>query len=321
VPPVNKAILAILALLASFLPLATVAGDDQTPGDDLVETSFSGVVSDSTTLEPIKGVCIYGFDDTYQEYNIDYTNDKGEYYFEFNRGGHYTLYTEHSGYEQATADDTVERNEDTVIDFQLVPKVFDTLIFGIVSDSKTGDPLPEVYIEIYEMVEQDNGDSILTFLDYQITGHDGKYSIEAYEGTFLFSASREDYNDYIAEITVESGEQYRLDISLRQWTTGITGVVMDGSNSGPLMGVTVTLECPWGSFSNTTDENGIFEILLPQGGEHTLKAFKDGYQPFNRDIEVQDSSMNEFDFVMKEALLPGPLLQIVYFILSLIGYI
>jgi hypothetical protein len=298
-----------------------VSADDRTQGDDLIETTFSGIVTDSVTKEPIEGAVVSGFDDFFREMRDAVTDESGEYYLEFNSGGHYTLYAQKDGYYQVMADQTVEIDTDTVIDFQMVPKVNDTVISGVVTDGQTGDPLPNVFIELMELIQGEDGWTSNYYLGYQITDSEGHYSFDAYGGTFLISASLEDYYDYMAEITVLSGERYRLDISLQQWDTGITGVVMDGSNSGPLMGVTVTLEGPWGSFSNTTDENGLYEIMLPQGGEHTLKAFKDGYQPYNRDVDVPDGTMTEYDLVMREAFLPDPLLQIFYYILSLIGII
>jgi hypothetical protein len=204
----------------------------------------------------------------------------------------------------------------------LVPKVFDTSVYGIVTDSVTGAPLRDVYITLWEFVEWEDGWSYTRIADYQ-TKEDGKYSFEAFEGTFVLDAVIEGYDQYHSDVVeLVSGDSLELNIELSQWTRGVTGIVYD-ENGDPMEGVAISLEGDGrrsGEFTATTDENGFYEIRVPWGGQYTLKAFYDGYRPYNEDVQMPQDEMLEQDIDMKKALLPGPLLQIVYFILSLIGY-
>jgi 5-hydroxyisourate hydrolase-like protein (transthyretin family) len=209
------------------------------------------------------------------------------------------------------------------MDLEMAPKVFDTGIYGIVTDSETGTPLAEVYISLYEFIDDQNGQGYQWVSDFQ-TKDDGTYSFEVYEGSFVVSAGKEGYDQYVSDtIVLVSGDSVELNIGLSEWTRGVTGTVYD-ENGDPLEGVAITLEGGngrrAGEFTATTDENGFYEIRVPWGGQYTLKAFYDGYRPYNEDVQVPQDDMLEQDIDMQKAILPGPLLQIVYFILSLIGY-
>ena len=311
-----------LALLICLLSTALVFADENTPGDDLIETTFYGIVVDSVTLEPIEGAYVFGFDDDFREYRGSVTNSKGEYYLEFHRGGHYNLYADHDLYEQGSADATVEMNDKTEMDFELIPKVFDTVIYGTVTDASTGDPLPEVMVNLYEYIEYDDG-GYYQFISYQITGSDGNYSFETYEGVFRVYASKEGYDRIWKEITVGSGEKAHLDIALEQWARGIYGKVTD-QDGNPMEGVAVALETDNRNsieFTTTTDENGDYEIRVPREGQYTLKAFEDGYRPYSEDVRIPPDEMVERDIEMTKARLPDPLLRILYAILALLGII
>ena len=317
-----KSTVIALALLICLLPTALVFADENTPGDDLIETAFYGTVVDSVTLEPVEGAWVYGYDDDFREYRSSRTNSEGEYYLEFNRGGHYNLFADHDLYEQGSADATVEMNDKTEIDFELIPKVFDTVIYGAVTDASTGDPLPEVMVNLYEYIEYDDG-GYYQFISYQITGIDGNYSFEAYEGEFVVYTSKEGYDAILYEITVGSGERYQLDIELVEWARGVFGKVTD-QEGNPMAGVAVALETDNRNsieFTTTTDENGEYEIRVPRQGQYTLKAFEDGYRPYNEDVRIPPDEMVEHDIEMTKARLPDPLLRILYAILALLGII
>ncbi len=317
----NKLPCLLLALMFCLTSLTIVSGDNHTPGDDLIETSFSGTVTDSTTHEPVQSAYVYGFDDDFREYRSSVTDEEGQYYLEFNTGGHYSLYVDNEGYEQATANETVDINTNTIIDFELVPKVYDTRLFGIVSDDGTGEPLSDAFIRVWEIITYEDGESY-SFVQTITTGADGKYSFDLYEGTFQLEVGKEGYDRYFSYyISLESGEQLEYNVELVQWARGVFGTVHD-EDGDPFPGVTVSLESDnrnSNEFTTTTDENGEYEIRVPRGGDYTLKAFIDGYRPYNEDIEVPQDSMVEQDIEMNRALLPDPLLRILYLILSLLG--
>jgi protocatechuate 3,4-dioxygenase beta subunit len=311
----------ILALLFCMMPFLVVDADPNTPGDDLIETSFSGTVLDSETQRPVAQASVYGHDDDYRFMQATHTNEDGRYYLEFKDGGHYTLYVDHPDYEPASDEATVEINTDTEMDFSLVPKVYDTRLFGIVSDDGTGEPLSDAFIRVWEIITYEDGESY-SFVQTTTTGADGKYSFNLYEGTFQIEVGKEGYDRYFSfYISLESGEQLEFNVELVQWARGVFGTVHD-EDGDPFPGVTVSLESDnrnSNEFTTTTDENGEYEIRVPRGGDYTLKAFMDGYRPYNEDIEVPQDSMVEQDIEMNKALLPDPLLRILYLILSLLG--
>jgi len=317
----NKITSLLLAFIFCMTPFMMVSADPDTPGDDLIETSFSGIVTDSTTQEPIPDAYVYGYDDEFREFMSDVTDEEGRYYLEFNRGGHYTFYAECEGYDTATDDETVEMDSETTVDFALVPKVYDTRIYGIISDADTGEPLSDAYVQLDEVITTEDG-GYHSFVQYTNTGDDGKYSFEVYEGTFQIYVSKEGYDYHISlDISVGAGDEVEYNVELAEWARGVFGVVYD-ENGDPFPGVTVSLETSgrrsW-EFSTETDENGEYEIRVSRGGEFTLKAFMDGYRPYNQNIEVPGDSMVEQDIDMVKALLPDPLLRILYLILTILG--
>lgn len=314
----KRVAIVIIMLMICVLPFTMVEADVDTPGDDLIETVFQGIVTDMETGDPIENAQMYGFDDGYNEWRYDTTDDEGRYYLEFMRGGTFYLYAEHEDYYQEEIIVESDINVKNDLDFELEPKVFNTTIYGTVTDSETGEPISDVVVVLYEVEYEGNGYSGYG-IGYMVTSEEGTYSFEAYRGDFEVRANMEEYYTYWSEpFFVDEGERYQLDIEMYPWNTGVNGVVKD-EQGNPMSDIVVTLENDWLRTNDVTDENGEYEIIIPRGGEFTLKAHEDGYRPYVETITIQDGEMEEVNIEMVESQLPSPVLKIIYIILSLLA--
>ena len=314
----KKAVLFVLSMILVMSPLMLVSADEDTPGDDLVETVFEGVVTDLVAEKPIENVLISGFDESYSEWRSDITDEEGRYYLEFRRGGTFYIIADHEDYYQEEKIVDSEINENNIVNFELEPKIYNTTIYGTVTDSETGEPLSDVVVSLGEVYYDDSGHKT-KWGEYLITDVDGKYSFEVFKGNFSISARKEEYYGYSSEdFFVDEGEEYQLDIELEPWDQGVFGKVTD-EEGNPISDLVVTLENDWIRANDVTDENGEYEIITPWAGEYTLKAHEDGYRPYVENIDIGEGEMEEVDIEMVESQLPSPILTIVYMIMSLLA--
>lgn len=292
-------------------------GDPYVKDDDLIETIFEGVVTDLETGDPISKVHVYGFDENYNDWRSVQTDEDGYYYFEFIQGGTYFLYADHDDYYQGEKVETVERNSQNTVNFELEPRVYDTRIFGVITDSETGDPISEVVVNVWEHFEDE--DSWPQHVSQIVTGEDGKFSFEIYEGEFSLDARRDGYDRLGTDpFYLKSGEEYEINLEMDQWNQGVEGKVTDEEGE-PMVGIVVSIEAKRYRLATETDENGDYVLNVPFEGTFTLSAQEDGYRPFVEEIEISEGDMEEVDIEMVESQLPAPILQLLYIILSLIG--
>jgi hypothetical protein len=311
----NKEILAIVAMLLCFIPIANVAGDDKTPGDDAIETAFYGTITNNETGEPIENMVIYGFDTTYQNVQTDSTDENGNYYLEFNLGGDYYFYVTPEDYVTAYAYRNVKTNEKTQIDFKLDPIHYNSTFFGIVTDSETGQPIFEVHIDLYIEVSQGSYD----YLDDFSTGLDGKYSFDVNDGSYIINFGSYGYYSYQSENIKVSGEDRQLNVDLDPFQLGIYGQVTD-ENGNPMEGVSVQIDNDYYSAYVTTEIDGKYVLKVPLTGDYTISAFANGHRPFSQDVTIVEGDMKEIDIQMQKSYIPDPILRILYLILSMLGF-
>lgn len=309
-----------LAMILLAAPVLYSLADDQTQGDDLIETVFKGIVTDIETGGPLKGVSIYGFDENYNEWKSDFTDEDGKYYLEFSRGGTYYIYAEHSEYYQVEIKEEVEINTETTLDINMEPKVFDTLIYGYITDYMTGEPIEGAVVALMEVVySSDGGGWTGESIEYYYTEEDGSYSFDAFQGNFSVWAGKQGYNDdYEDPFFVRGGSEYRVDISLIAWDEGVFGRVTD-DDGDPVQGVYVSIHNDYTYDLSVTDEDGNYKIWVPAPGEFTLEVREDGYMPYVETIVIEEDEMLEHDIMIEESQLPLPILRLVYVILSLLG--
>lgn len=314
----KKLTLASIILVLLLSPVMMAVADPYVQGDDLIETTFKGTVTDLDSGEPIEDVFVYGFDEEYNEWRSSITDQNGNYYLEFKQGGTFYIYADHDDYHQEEATETVEINTETIVDFELEPKVFDTRIFGVAKDSETGEPLSDVVVNLLEIVKEDEN-AWLQSVDQTITGEDGKYSFEIYTGNFSLEARKQGYDRiWIEPFHVESGEEYEMDFEMVAWNQGVKGRVTDETGQ-PMEGIVVSMDAQWFRSMVETDENGEYEIVVPWEGSYTLRAQEEGYRPFVSQVEIANDEMEEIDIEMVESQIPAPILQLVYLILSMLG--
>jgi 5-hydroxyisourate hydrolase-like protein (transthyretin family) len=310
----NKAILGILAILACFLPLSTVTGDNNTPGDDLIETTFYGIVTNSETGAPIEGAYVYSFDSDYSHYQGDITDEEGNYYLEFNLGGDFYIYAEMQDYKSGQELQSVDVNDKTEVDFELDPILYTSKIYGTVTDSVSGEPLDGVAINVYSV--DDRG--YMYNVKNSGTGSNGMYAIDIEDGTYAIEFFKNGYSAVIKEDIVVEGEDLKLDIAMVKFTQGVTGVVTN-ENGNPMEGIGVSLQSNMGRYYDQTDEDGNYEIFVSEPGFYTLEAYASGHRPFSQDITIDEGEVQDIDIELQKAYLPDPIVRLIYRILSILG--
>jgi hypothetical protein len=310
----NKAILAILAIITCFMPLASVTGDNNTPGDDLIETTFYGTVSDNETGEPIEEAHVYAWDSSFNYGQFTMTDNEGKYYLEFNLGGDFYLFAEKDDYYRVQENLSVGVNDKTQVDIELNPVHYSSKIFGTVTDSVTGDSLPDVQIILYIMMS----DGSISFYNGLWTGADGKYSINVNDGTYTLDFYKNGYEVYMQEKIVISGQDYQLDVALNPFQQGIYGVVTN-ENGSPMAGISVRLDNDYHSGYNITDKDGKFKITVPEPGDYKVSAYASGHRPFSQDVTLTEGEMENIDIELQKAYLPDPIVRLIYRILWILG--
>lgn len=314
----RKILFLSIAMVLMLSPVIIAFGNPYVKDDDLIETIFEGVVTDLDTGDPIPEVKVYAFDEGYDEWRSVYTNEDGYYYFEFRQGGTFYLFAEHPDYNQGEKTETVEMNSQTTVNFELEMIVYDTRIFGIVTDFETGEPIAEAMVNIWELWDED-GEVRWSIASQVITGSDGKYSCEVFQGNYSLDVGAEYYDRYIEEsLFLESGEEYEHDVELHPWNQGVKGTITDEEGE-PLENIGVSLSSDYFRIGTNTDENGDYELFVPKEGILSFSAQGDGYRPFVTDVEITDDEMEELDVEMVESYLPPTLLRAVYIILILIS--
>jgi hypothetical protein len=310
----RKGILVAMIVMLCVIPITSVAGDDNVPGDDLIETAFFGTVTDNETGLPIGGANIYAFDEDYQNYYGALTDQEGYYYFEVGSAGLHIIYANKQGYGQSTSIGRIHINDKDEVNFTLDPIHYEYLVYGEVVDQDTDELLSDVHITLYEMV----GPGVFNPRTESTTNSSGGFSFRLDNGTYRLEFDKEGY--FIRYHTWKvAGSGLHLTQTMQSFYQGIFGQVTD-ENGIPMPDVTISFENRDNKFYNTTDKDGNYEILVPYSDTYTLTAYADGCRPFIDRVTIPSYVKIGYDIQLHEATFPL-IYQFLYYILTLLGLV
>jgi hypothetical protein len=155
-------------------------------------------------------------------------------------------------------------------------------IWGIVTDSSTGDPISGANV---------TADTVAS----DLTKEDGSYWITDLEhGNYTVTASAAGYQTSSETITVLPGESTSLDFELTLLLNGtISGIVTDSSTGDPISEATVTAN----GMSTTTNSSGHYAISDVPAGTYTVTASANGYEDSSQtNITVVAGETTTVDF-------------------------
>jgi len=249
-------------------------------------TRVYGYVKEKGSGEPINDAQVSITYDENESYTV-YTDSDGYYETELEHGGEYTVAAEKDGYEPEDKRVYIEDGEEKRVDLHLKEEGGgeETWIYGYVKENGTDEPIDNAKIRI---TGKDCNCSWITHTDSK-----GYYDQEI-EGDHNYTvvAEKDGYESQEKHAYVEEGEEKRVDFRLKKETGG-EDTVLEGytkkKDSGehiPNVEVTVSK----GEFSETThsDEEGFYRFELEEGGTYELRAEKEGYEPTEENVSVEE---------------------------------
>ncbi len=148
-----------------------------------------------------------------------------------------------------------------------------TFVSGTVTDSETGEPVPDVLVSV--------GNSAYTGR----TNGQGAYIIRRVDpGEHTMLARHADYHDGSDRIVADGPGKIELNFSIDPITTGIVvGTAINSATGAPLANVTVTIA----GQTVTTDSVGRFRIVDIESGDLHVQAGGEGYRPARTDVTLE----------------------------------
>jgi protocatechuate 3,4-dioxygenase beta subunit len=226
---------------------------------------LTGTVTDSATHLAIASVSI----DLFQGSTLvasTTTDANGTYRIDGLSSGSYTARATATLYQAQSLGAILTSGAETTVDFVLA--VNPGTIYGTVMDQSTGQPLPNITVEVFQ-------DTILVASTQ--TDIDGNYSIGSLApGTYTVLA-KDGYQTQILGATVGAGEHVLVSFQLLANPGTINGTVVAASN--PVGGATVDLLQETTILASTmTSSDGTYTLSGLPPGTYTIRVTHAGYQ-------------------------------------------
>ncbi len=211
----------------------------------------------------------------------EYSDENGYYDFELPEGGNYTIEAEKSGYEDYERGVYAEHEKNTThhIFMEKENSGDKTILKGYTVEEDRGEHIPYVDIRImkgnYSKTTESNGD--------------GYYEVELPEGgRYEIRAEKDGYKDYDAEVTVNEGKENTHHIYMEKEQSGekttIHGYTIDKDNETHIPHVYVVIYRGDFEADEYSDDHGYYDFELPEGGNYTIEAKKDGYKDYEEHV-------------------------------------
>ena len=252
-------------------------------------TRLSGYVYNLTSGEPIEDALVYCYN--YDTYDRDHTyTDENGYYESFPGAGETSITVNKDGYKDYYDSIVMEEDVHQERDYYLDP--YTSMLFGIVYDEDTSEPIYDAYITV-------QGEDI-----YETTWSDseGKYHLYLDGGEYSIKASYYDYVTFETTVVIQDWEDYELDIYLVPFNCMVFGYVTNGDGE--------FIEGAYASISSDsyndyiyTDEDGYYEFECPpssESGEYRLYVSADGYRPYQENFWLEAGEDLQVDVELQE---------------------
>ncbi|MEF8874552.1 MAG: carboxypeptidase regulatory-like domain-containing protein [Candidatus Thermoplasmatota archaeon] len=243
--------------------------------------TLEGTVTDKDTGEPIQYASV-----TPAGYMLGAMTDEDGYYNIENISiGEHSVVASTSGYENATKNVTIEKDEVSTLDFQLekAEEVEKATVKGTIREQISEEPIEGATVKIENETTKSNST--------------GKYKIMVEPGEYTITYSKEGYRPFSTDETLEKGEIQTIKVWLENISNPIIkGTVEDQDSDEPIEGATVKIS----DKTATTTADGEFEITLEEPGEYTVEISKDGYKSYSSEETFQEIKVYEIDAVKLE---------------------
>jgi len=235
------------------------------PGDNFVDgalrvttATVMGNVTDASTSLPISSARVFLYDSTFTTMNMAVTNASGAYVLEAFDGTDLLLGAQAEGYSQSIMYVDINVSDVLWVDFEL--RSVDAWCVGNVTDTITGDPLQNVWLEF----------SSAEFYDDTNTDMSGAYNISLISGDYTVDANAPDHMNTMIDVTISPGENV-LDIQLMPWnipeTVRLWGYVNDSLSGAGIPGATVDIGTGPPDYMERNQTmsmgDGYYEMMVP----------------------------------------------------------
>lgn len=151
------------------------------------------------------------------------------------------------------------------------PPVGTATLFGVVTNSDTGNPLADVTVSLGSQTTSTDGSGAYSFTGLEI----GKYAVTFDKGEYMKLSN--------SDVTLVAGMN-ELNVALvpsavPPTTATLYGAVSDASTGEPLQGVSVTVD---GATPHITDSSGYYSFTGLSVGGHTVTFTKTDYNTETR---------------------------------------
>jgi len=134
------------------------------------------------------------------------------------------------------------------------------------------------------------------------TKENGAYFLQLNSGNYTVSADAAGYETSTSNVRVDALSTTTENIGIAAVTqpAGISGVVHDAKKGKPLEEVTVTVRKNAVKYTTTTDSNGSYSITGLASGKYKVKAAKNGYKPFKKNVNLKAGQTKELPIRLGE---------------------
>lgn len=248
--------------------------------------TIQGVVSDSTTQQPIEGAKV-----ECDGLSTVYTDVYGYYSFENIDAGAYTITVSKPYYVTQSLYVDVSGGGLFTLDLELIPVLLAT-IQGFVSDIDTGNPIAGALVSC-------NGFQDITEVDgiYQFAGIEAKQ--------YALTVTTLGYEEGTAIVDASGGGAFSVDFALTQIqvpTATIEGVVSSVETGQPIAGATVKCD----GIIDITEVDGSYRFQEVEAKQYVLTVSVLGYQSQSTTIDASLGGIFTQNFTLETGVPPCP---------------
>ncbi|MCF6137491.1 carboxypeptidase regulatory-like domain-containing protein [Pseudalkalibacillus berkeleyi] len=215
------------------------------------------------------------------------SDENGSYIINGLTPGRYTIIFTAEGYSTTTLGAIIENNQTFSLNAEL--KTLFGSITGTVTDIE-GNVLPGAVLLI------NNSDSDV-LVSRRVTNSNGNYSVgELNPGSYIVTASFNNYQSLLGGTIITSGDQSELDFSLSPDPSSVEGTIYNEETDEPIMGVSILMQLIDSNgvvlattFSNI-DGEFIFENVLPN--TYTVNASTDGFRSSYASVKTEPGQVS-----------------------------
>ena len=261
-------------------------------------STIYGWVNNSENGDPIKEAWIHIYDD-YDYDNGTQTDDMGYYEMHLPGGTDYYLDAGADNFHNYHYEPIYVGEEQLYeFSFEMDPKPEEnSMFYGWVNDSETGDPLEGVGVHVWIDEDYDNSTQ---------TDDEGYYEIHVYEGDFNLDFGMDGYYNNNSE-DISIGDMVYLEFSVemdpKYENSTFFGWINNSETGEPIEDADIYFYIPIVYMNNTRSEfNGYYEMNVP-GDSYYIYVFKDGFYDYeDNNIDIDDDEILEYSL----ELVPKP---------------